>query len=420
MQNCRIIFCFLSLANHLLAGEITPWQEEEEEEEVEVLDPSKNSLDEWEWSFGGNLEAVFWSTGTPPAGLVKESGDNLAPRLALTLDIRPNDYWYAHATLRADRGFDPLNNPNGILRFDEAFVRYRPLGDQRLNIQLGKSATVFGAWINEHDYFDDPFLTQPLPYSQIIGISPLNPNALGPDAILQRDLGVAPGVFETSKRLWTSTIWGQAYTTGLTIFGHIGDFDYGFEIKNQGLPSHPVTWDPNREEFENPSYTGRIGYRPNAAWAFGVSGSRGPYLETSAERFLPRGLDRGDLPYTYLGFDARWSHRNWIVSGEVIGGQFETLNAGDLRTLSYTVQARRKLIPGVWVATRFGQTWNNDAIGPTGEEVEWSPNLWRVGTAVGWQVTPDLLLKAEYNYTSFNTLAVDAQNLFGLGVNLRF
>ena len=404
-----------SLANSLLAGGL-----ELAENHVEFTESTGSLLKEWEWSFGGNLETVFWSTGDSPAGLIRESGNNFAPRLTLSFDIQPNEYWYAHATVQADRGFDPLEDPDGVVRIDEAFIRYRPFGDPRLNIQLGKSATVFGSWVNEHDYFDDPFLTAPLPYSQIIGISPVNPNALSPEAISHRAQGLAPNVVEAPKRLWSSAIWGQSYTTGLTIFGHAGNFDYGLEVKNQGLPSQPSTWNPDRDEYENPTYTGRLGYRPNAAWALGLSASRGPYLETSAERLLPRGVDRGDLPYSYLGFDARWSHRNWIVSGEVLGGQYETLEAGDLRTLSYTIQARRKLIPGVWIAGRFGQTWNNEAIGPNGEDIEWSPNLWRIGTAVGWRVTSELLLKAEYNYTSFNTSGLNGQNLFGLGANYRF
>ena len=260
MHYWRLVLSWVSLVNGLFAGEIERWQED-----VEFEDLASSSQGGWEWSFGGNLEAILWSTGDPAAGLVRETGTNLAPRLALTLDVQPNDYWYAHATLRADRGFDPLEDPDGTVRLDEVFIRYRPFGDQRLNIQLGKSATVFGAWINEHDYFDDPFLTQPLPYSQIIGISAVNPNALSPEAISHRDEGLAPSVIESSKRLWSSTIWGQSYTSGLTVFGHVGGFDYGFEIKNQGLPSQPSTWHPDREEFENPTYTGRLGYRPNAA-----------------------------------------------------------------------------------------------------------------------------------------------------------
>ena len=415
MHYWRSLLSVLSLTHGLLAEEF-----ELERDYLELTEPTENPLKGWEWSFGGNIETIFWSTGDPPAGLIEESGENLAPRLTLTLDVQPNEYWYAHLTVRADRGFDPLEDRDGIVRVDEAFVRYRPFGDARLNIQLGKSATVFGAWVNENSYFDDPFLTPPLPYSQIIGISALNPNTLSPEAISNRDLGLAPSVIGSSKRLWSSTVWGQAYTTGLTVFGNVNNLDYGLEVKNQGLPSQPSTWNPDSEEYENPTYTGRLGYRPNAAWALGLSASRGPYLETSAEDLLPQGVDRGDLPYTYIGFDARWSHHDWIVSGEVIGGQFETLEAGDLRTLSYSIQARRKLIPGVWVSGRFGQTWNNKATGPDGEDIEWSPNLWRIGTAVGWRVTSDLLLKAEYNYTSFNTSDLDGQNLFGLGVNYRF
>ena len=72
------------------------------------------------------------------------------------------------------------------------------------------------------------------------------------------------------------------------------------------------------------------------------------------------------------------------------------------------------------MAGRFGQTINNEAQGPNGEEVEWSPDIWRVGVAIGWRVTPELLLKTEYNFTQLDDPTVDDQNLFGLGVNYRF
>jgi len=47
---------------------------------------------------------------------------------------------------------------------------------------------------------------------------------------------------------------------------------------------------------------------------------------------LPPGTDRGDLDQTSLGLDVRWAHHDWIISGEVVVSEFETLAAGDLRT----------------------------------------------------------------------------------------
>lgn len=417
MIRAACFFIFLSVPGVLLSAEVLRYEDEPgiSREDVYGVEDAGAA-----WSFGGSFETTFFSAGDPPAALLGGSGEGVAPRLTLEFDLFPNEHWYAHVTARADRGFDPFTEPDGEVRIDEAFLRFRPFGDSRLNIQVGKSATVFGSWVNGHAYEDDPFLTAPLPYSQILGIGVVNPGLLSPQSIANRASGAALGVFDGPKRNWASTIWGPSYTTGISAFGNVGGWDYGLEVKNSGLPSNPDVWDPELAQYEDPTFTGKIGYRPNAAWSFGGSASHGPYLETSAEQFLPAGVDRGDLPYTILGLDARWAHRNWVLSAEAVGAQYETLEAGDLRTLSYSLQARWKVSPGIWIAGRFGQTFNNEARGPGGEAVEFSPDIQRVGVAVGWRVTPELLVKAEYNFTHLEDSRVSEQNLFGLGANYRF
>ena len=78
--------------------------------------------------------------------------------------------------------------------------------------------------------------------------------------------------------------------------------------------------------------------------------SRGPWLE----RDTPS-VDRNDLMQNTVGLDVRWAHRDLIVSGEAIVSEFETPDSDDLRVAAAFVQARWKLSPGVWLATRFGR-----------------------------------------------------------------
>lgn len=373
----------------------------------------------WQWELGGQLDTTFWSTGNPASALAGNHGQTLDPRLALTLDIQHNTHWLFHATARADQGFDPAFGSGLEVRLDETFLRYSAF-DNSLNFQIGKFATVFGSWVNQHSFFDDPFLTAPLPYSQIIGLAVANPNALTPNALTQRAQASSSIIYSTPKRLWASSIWGASYGSGVSLSGNRSGFEYALEIKNFGLTRRAEEWDQGLEGFENPTFTGRIGYRPNAGLAYGISASRGPYLEPDAERFLPNGMDIGDLPYTTLGIDFSWSHHNLIFSGEAIGSQYETLATGDLRSLTYYSQLRWKFFPGLSLAGRWGQTFNNEARGQSGETVEWSPNLWRASASLGWRASPDLLFKGEYNYTSIDDSRVDGQHLFGLGASYRF
>ena len=51
-----------------------------------------------------------------------------------------------------------------------------------------------------------------------------------------------------------------------------------------------------RNDFDHPTVTGRIGFRPNESWDFGFSGSDGSYLQPEAQSMLPRPTGRPPAP----------------------------------------------------------------------------------------------------------------------------
>lgn len=361
-----------------------------------------------------SLETVVWAADDPPPALfVSDDSVFLDPRLQLEVDASYDSHWFAHATVAADRGFDPVSEESGDIRLDEGFVRWQACDDQRLNIQAGRFATVFGAWQSNHGFFEDPFLLAPLPYSQVIGVNTRSPGAMSSFAIAARADGTAPPASSLDKANWASMVWGPSYATGASLSGSTRHFDYAVEIKNSGLSSHPDSWEENG--FGNPSFAGRFGYRPDAEWAFGVSFAEGPWLENAVN-----GFDRGDLRQTTFGLDARWAHHDWVVTSELVLSEFETPDAGDLRALSGFIGARRKLLPGVWLAARLGGTTSNDARGPAGDDVSWQSDVWRAECAAGWQLTPSLLLKGGYAFT--RTIDDDhaGEHVVGLGIGWRY
>ena len=353
-----------------------------------------------------SLEAVVWSGDTPPPALLDFSSDTFfAPRFTLGMDAAAGEHWFLLATARYDRGFDAGEQPDGEVRLDEIMLRWRVWDDQRLNLQIGKFPTVFGAWPAGQDFFDDPFLLAPLPYSQIIGINTRNPAANTPTAIAARANGSAPAFSTLSKNQWTSIIWGPAEATGASVFGATEHLDYALEIKNTALSAHPGSW--SEIDFNDPTVSARFGYRPDAAWALGVSASRGPWAEEN-------GSD--DFMQNTLGLDVRWAHHALIVSGEVVLSEFETPAAGDLRCASWFLQTRWKVSPGFWLAGRFGQIVADDAIG----DVPWQPDVWRAELGSGWRLTPNLLLKAGYSYTHADGGDDAGNHLLGTGIGWRF
>jgi len=369
-------------------------------------------------SLSGSFENQFLhADGEAPAFNEFDNGSFFAPRLSLSLDVTSGENWIFHATGRIDRGFDAGNEENGEARIDEVLLRYR--SPNNVNIQIGQTATVFGAWSANHDFYDSAFLTPPLPYGEIRGINVLSTQSLSPTAIQGRSTGALPSIYDGDRTAWAASIWGPAYTAGISVFSNIGKFDYAFEFKNVSSGISPEQWDFDIQEFEEPTFSGRIGYRFSPAWNLGVSFSRGPYLEEDA--FIADGFDRGDLINYKSGIDLKWEHRKWSILAEVIYDRYETLEVGTLESLNYYIQARYKIAPGLWFAGRISQAFNSNADLPSGESVPFSPDLTRAEAAIGFRLTPDVLLKMQYTYTASNgQLEGPAENFFNFGVGWKF
>ncbi|MBK8035865.1 MAG: hypothetical protein IPK22_01835 [Verrucomicrobiaceae bacterium] len=357
-----------------------------------------------------SVQTTFWAGDSPHPALVDAPDDVfLAPRLQLETSAALGSHLFLHANARWDRGFDTGNEPDGEVRVDELFARWRFFEDERLSLQVGKFPTVFGAWVAQHDFFDDPFLLPPLAYSQVIGIQSRDATAMTPQAMADRADGSAPAFANLSKQNWSSIIWGPSYASGLALSGSTSRWDYAFEVKNAALSSHSDAWSPQGEVFSRPTVSARAGFRPNAAWAFGLSGSHGNYLNEAVH----------DLDQTTLGLDSRWAHHHWMISGEVIATRFETASAGHLDALAWHLQARYKLAPGLWLAARGGQLLCNSSNGPAGTPVRWSPDVWRVELALGWHLSPNILLKLDYSLTRTNGTFPAGEHLLGLGFGWR-
>ena len=74
------------------------------------------------------------------------------------------------------------------------------------------------------------------------------------------------------------------------------------------LSSSPERWNPNRDDWDNPAFGARLGYKPNPNWELGASASTGIYLEPGAAPALPAGQSLGDYRQTAWGADLSFAH----------------------------------------------------------------------------------------------------------------
>jgi hypothetical protein len=342
----------------------------------------------------GTIELEGYHFEQPAPALIDSKGDNLFnPRLTLFLDAQVGPRIYFFAQSRLDRGFDPSGRGANV-RLDEYALRITPWDGDRFTVQIGKFATVVGNWVPRHLAWDNPFVTAPLVYENVTAIqdktAPASPYAFF-------------GRYQGAKYTLNPVIWGPSYASGISISGGLGQFDYAAEMKNSSLSSRPESWDITAVGFNHPNFDGRLGFRPNQAWNFGLSASDGAYLRPEAERTLPPGRDFGDFRELLLGQDVSFAWHHLQLWTEFYEARFEIPTVGDADTFAYYFEAKYKFTPQLFGAVRWNQELFNRVNNGAGGRTQWSQDLGRIDIAVTYRLTPHTQFKLQYSFQQETT-----------------
>jgi hypothetical protein len=365
-------------------------------------------------SLSGEVDLETFLSEQPPPGLLFSDDEVFFnPRLTLFADLHFGSHLAGFVQARLDRGFDPGSREDGDIRLDEYSLTWTPLDSPVINVRAGKFATVFGNWVPRHLAWDNPFITAPVPYENVMGIADHN-GPLSKGAFLTRK------TIPDKKREWLPLIWGPEYAHGASVFGRIEQFDYAFEIKSASLSSRPYAWDARHVDWDAPSVTGRVGYRPNASLNFGTSYSSGAYMLADPNGTLPRGTDRGDFRQDTLGFDASYAHQHFELWGELMLSRFEVPRVGDADTLAYYLEAKYKVTESLFVALRWNQQFFDDVADGSGGSAEWDRDLFRADLAVGYRFNRWLQTKLQYSYGQEHGPNANGDNLLAAQVTWRF
>jgi hypothetical protein len=360
----------------------------------------------------GTLDLEFYNFEQPPPGLIISDSDNLFnPRLTLFLDAQMGSQIYFFAQSRLDRGFDP-SDQGAQVRVDEYALRVTPWDDGRLTAQIGKFATVVGNWVPRHLSWENPFINAPLVYENVTPIR----DKSAPVSVF--DFIYGPNFY--GKYAFNPVIWGPSYASGVSLSGRLDRFDYAVEMKNASLSSRPETWRVSESGFEPPTFSTRVGFRPNEAWNFGFSASEGPYFRREAEPTLPPGRDIGDFREFVLGQDASFAWRHLQVWAEFYEARFQVPRVGDADTFAYYIEAKYKFTPQLFGAIRWNQQLFGDVGNGYGQSVRWSPDLARIDMAVTYRFTSHTQLKLQYSFQHETTSPGDDNHLLAAQLTMRF
>lgn len=368
----------------------------------------------WRGNLSGWLDGeLYYSTPNPPGLIFPTENWFLNPRAVLVGQMEYGDRWFSMVQARADRGFDPGLRRGGDARLDEYLLRYKADLRGRLNLQAGKFATVFGGWVPRHLSWDNPFVTAPLPYENVTimtdGAVPGAPGGfLGRQAVPDR------------KNIWVPVIWGPSYASGAAAFGSWGRLDYALEFKNAGLASRPTVWDATQQNWRLPTWTGRLGFRPNASWNVGMSFSDGPYVLRAPAGAFPAGTDASDFHQSVLGWDVSYAWRKWQFWGEGLLSTFEVPNVGDASTWSYFLEVRRKLTPSLFAALRWNQQGFGKVPDGLGGTRAWDQGMVRVDSALTWRWNRHWQTKVQYSISDQEGPFQQGRHLLALQWTLKF
>src|SRR6266542_1165309 len=368
--------------------------------------------DELRARLSGTLDLEIYHFDQPAPGLINSSVDTLFnPRLTLFLDTQIGSQIYFFAQSRLDRGFDPSNH-GAQIRLDEYALRITPWEDGRFTLQAGKFATVVGNWVPRHLSWDNPFINVPLVYENVTAIDDKYAPYSPADFIY--------GPYYYGKYAFNPVIWGPSYANGFSISGKLGRFDYAVEIKNASLSSRPESWYITENGFETPTFSSRVGFRPNEAWNFGLSASEGSYFRREAEPTLPPGRDIDDYREFVLGQDASFAWRHLQVWAEVYEARFEVPHVGNADTFAYYVEAKYKFTPQLFGAVRWNQQLFNTINNGYGGEERWSPDLGRIDVAATYRLTTHAQLKLQYSFQHETTAPGQDNHLLATQFTVRF
>jgi hypothetical protein len=347
----------------------------------------------------------------PPA-LLSANESFVNPRASFFLDTMLGPHFYSFVQARLDRGFD-AGAQDFDARLDEYLLRWIPLKEGQLNVQFGKFATVVGNWVQRHDSWQNPLITAPLPYENLTVVSDGAPPTSAADLFAERRL-------PDNKDEALPVIWGPVYATGGSVFGTVSKFDYAFEFKNAAISSHPYAWDPGTSQWQYPTFSGRLGFRPEPAWNHGVSFSLGPYLSADAQDHLPPGKSIANFNQITFDYDVSYAWGRLQLWSEWFLSRFEVPNVGNADVLTYYLEAKYRLTAGLYAAARWNQQLFGTVPDGMGGRQPWGNDMVRIDLALGYRFTRHLQAKIQYSFGHRDASLQQGEQLVAAQVTLKF
>jgi hypothetical protein len=330
-------------------------------------------------------------------------------RLGVSTEVRATDRIQLLAEVRLDQG--------RVLEAYGVYVRVRPFPSRRFDIQAGRIPPTFGAMSKSSYGSGNILIGQPLAYQYLSSIKPDALPATADDLLRMRGRGWLSTfpVGDTTLGPGLPIVNTSRWDTGVQAHGITGMLEWTGAV-TAGSLSDPRFQDNNAGR----QVAGRAVLRPTAATAFGVSASRGAWLNRTVEE-LASGSTMSRSQQVAFGGDGEFSAGPFLVRGEVIRATWEMPAFGALQlggplvAISSLIEGRYKIAPGFYVALR-GDRLDYSKVKGTAGMTDWDAQTSRVETGVGYSLTRNVIVKGVWQMNRRDGGRVRKDGLFAAQV----
>ena len=336
------------------------------------------------------LDAIAFVTDSEPAGMLVDSTSFVTGRASGFLDVFAGRHIYGLFELRVDQGDIPRTGEIDV-RLEQAFLRYTPFSEVDASLQAGRFVSPFGNYPQRHHSSSDPLIRPPLAYDYRTLVTWGIPPGSHDGFITWKD---RPDIF---RPIGAPPVWAAPYQLGAMLVGSIGPASYRLAVMNGAPSAEPDVWNLWPASIDLTSYVAHLGVQATPELRLGASFSDGPFLHPDADTILfEPGHDRSDFNQTLIGLEATVTRGFVEVRAEVIHDAWYVPRVReDVIDISWYVESKVKLKPGLHAAVRYNSIHFNDLVTSDGRSVAWDYTARRIQLGAAYRVTESIDVRGE-------------------------
>ena len=289
------------------------------------------------------------------------------------------------------------------------------LGQPWLNTRIGLAPSPMGNYALRETYFGaNPLIGNPLPWQHRTTFDGTG-LATNQDLIRRR----------TSNVLGMPPLYVNCWDVQWELLGQAGPFEYSAAVTSGSISNPTLSTDEN-----GVAWMSRIGLEPVSGIRFGVSAGMGPYIggpqrdPLTIGKALPAGTGPEDFAERVAGYDLEVSRDKIRLYSEGFVADWEApLVTGKLSLWSGYGELDWDFLPGWTAATRGGAmrfnkiSTTNNGLGP---ESGWDDDVFQVESALSYRITRELMIRGDWQHTTFQTGTDKNVDLYGLQLRAVF